>query len=254
MKNKRGEIMYKTVIKIITVLLLTSHFVGYQGNKQPLRKLRFPDEVVPTFEITIPKSKVELSLNDKPKELTRGEISHFIVEALGMDASHAESNFIDVPKNHPYYREISILNNYGILHGYANGSFRPEDYMTRGDFATLLTRALALESVLENDSDSSRIVINDVEENSRFYHSIVTVVDAGLMKLDELGNFYPYNLLSLEPKGKLIPIISSGYTGDNKIYLVIKQSRNSRSRRGWTGHAKINWHSHYYSQQCRRKF
>ena len=99
MKNKRGEIMYKTVIKIITVLLLTSHFVGYQGNHAAAEEAPVPDEVVPTFEITIPKSKIELSLNDKPKELTRGEISHFIVEALGMDASHAESDFIDVPKD-----------------------------------------------------------------------------------------------------------------------------------------------------------
>ena len=120
-------------------------------------------------------------------------------------------------KTHPYYKEISLLNNLGILRGYPDGSFRPEGYMTRGDFATFLTRVLALKGVLEKNSDSTNILINDVDEYSRHYHSVVTVVDAGLMKLDELGNFYPHHLLSLEPKGKLIPIISSGYTGDNKI-------------------------------------
>ena len=114
-ESKRGEIMYKKVIKIITILLLTSHIVGFQGNHaiaeesqragdsisvakktassgdpfnssahvSVMEEAPVSNEVVPTFEITIPKSNIELSLNDKAKQLTRGEISHFIVEALG---------------------------------------------------------------------------------------------------------------------------------------------------------------------------
>ena len=88
----------------------------------------------------IHKQDIELSLDDKPKAITRGEFSKLLVESLGIDASKAESNnFSDVPRNHPFYREISLLRDFGIMNGFSDGSFRPDTNMTRAEFAVVFT-------------------------------------------------------------------------------------------------------------------
>ena len=90
------------------------------------------------------------------------------------------------------------------------GSFRPETNITRADYAVVFTRALGYKL-------SNKTLIRDVTESHWAYNSITTMVDAGLMKLDENGNFRPYDVVVLEPKGKLIPIVTPPNASDKRV-------------------------------------
>jgi hypothetical protein len=62
----------------------------------------------------------------------------------------ASSGFPDVPASHPYYTAVTDLASRGIIGGFANGNFGPNDLVKRQQFAKMIVLALGLE-VKEND-------------------------------------------------------------------------------------------------------
>lgn len=62
----------------------------------------------------------------------------FAPSALGAPA------FPDVPDTHPYSPAIYDLKSRGALGGFADGTFRPDDQMTRQQFAKVIVKALGL--------------------------------------------------------------------------------------------------------------
>ena len=61
-------------------------------------------------------------------------------------ASFAE--FQDVPAGSPYKESIEKLAMLGLLIGNADGTFRPNDFITRGEFSTVMTRTMGVEDEL----------------------------------------------------------------------------------------------------------
>jgi len=57
----------------------------------------------------------------------------------------AEQIFTDVPPDHFAFLSIAAVNGYGIMEGYADGSFKPDEFVTRAQFAKMMTAALSLE-------------------------------------------------------------------------------------------------------------
>lgn len=52
--------------------------------------------------------------------------------------------FADVPANHPQAKEIQKMKDKGLIGGFPDGTYRPEEFLKRGDFAVVLCRALNL--------------------------------------------------------------------------------------------------------------
>ncbi len=52
--------------------------------------------------------------------------------------------FSDVPANHPYRESIQDLADHGIINGYPNGTFRPDNPLSRQQFAKMIVLALWL--------------------------------------------------------------------------------------------------------------
>lgn len=66
--------------------------------------------------------------------------------ALGLSAAapvHA-ADFTDVPPLHPYAAAISDLTGRGVVSGYADGTFRPDELVSRQQFAKMIVRSLGL--------------------------------------------------------------------------------------------------------------
>lgn len=55
--------------------------------------------------------------------------------------------FTDVPENHWAYEAVMCMADHGILLGRGDGTFGPEDVVTREEFAAMMVRALKLETV-----------------------------------------------------------------------------------------------------------
>jgi len=78
-----------------------------------------------------------------PEEpVTRGEMAKIV--ALSNNLGHPESivTFPDLPDSHPYYSYINMLVNYGLLHGYPDGTVHPNDYITRSEYVTMVNRMI----------------------------------------------------------------------------------------------------------------
>lgn len=77
----------------------------------------------------------------RPSELiTREEMVVMIVNSL--EILGGKSSFPDVKKSYKYYDEISAAVNSGIINGYDDGFFRPDNTATRGETAAMVCRIL----------------------------------------------------------------------------------------------------------------
>ncbi|MEK4951491.1 S-layer homology domain-containing protein [Bacillus sp. FSL W8-1127] len=102
------------------------------------------------------------------------------IPAVG--ASAANTDFRDVPKSSYAYSDIEKLVERGVVTGYSDGKFHPDEKVTRGQFAGMVARALKL------PKGTSRF--KDVPESKALYDEISRAASAGIVK-GTGGKFYP---------------------------------------------------------------
>ncbi|WHH61336.1 S-layer homology domain-containing protein [Petroclostridium sp. X23] len=79
------------------------------------------------------------------RDITRAEFAAIIVKALGLMRSGTGKNvYSDVTKGEWYYNAVSIANEYGIISGYGNDKFGPNDRITREQTMTMIARAMKI--------------------------------------------------------------------------------------------------------------
>lgn len=81
------------------------------------------------------------------KAVTRAEFAVMIVKALGLKSSEYADNFSDVGKDNPYYSYIYTAYKYGIITGYTNGKFGPNDVITREQSMTMISKAMKIAGI-----------------------------------------------------------------------------------------------------------
>lgn len=83
----------------------------------------------------------------KPESnITRAEFAKIIVSATGSVDPYALSTFKDVNNGDWYYSYVSTAYSMGYITGYPDGSFRPNDNITRADICTIVNRVLKAEN------------------------------------------------------------------------------------------------------------
>lgn len=92
----------------------------------------------------------------KPESnITRAEFAKIIVSATDCYDYTATSSFTDVSSEDWYYSYVSTAYKLGYITGYPDGSFHPEDNISRADICTIVNR------VLGASSSSTTIFIDD---------------------------------------------------------------------------------------------
>ncbi|RSK28677.1 hydrolase Nlp/P60 [Bacillus sp. HMF5848] len=76
------------------------------------------------------------------KALTRAELATWFVKAFNLKVSDNLITFTDIDTSLPYYNDVQALASSGITTGYDDGTFRPDEPVTRAQFAVFLYRAL----------------------------------------------------------------------------------------------------------------
>ena len=91
--------------------------------------------------------------------------------------------FKDLPLKHPAHDAIIALNEKGIINGYLDGTFKPENQITRGHAAAMINRELKLDATIE-------VAFKDVSPNYAYYDDIAALVEVGIFQgysNDEFG-------------------------------------------------------------------
>ena len=89
----------------------------------------------------------------KPEgEITRAEFAAIIVRLLGQEAqaagAKASTQFVDVPADHWAAGYVNIAVQAGVINGYGDGNFGPEDLVEYQDAITMMVRALGYEPAI----------------------------------------------------------------------------------------------------------
>jgi hypothetical protein len=72
---------------------------------------------------------------------TRAQLCKIVVLAEGWHISAAGQPFSDVPPDHPFYNYIMTTYERGVIRGYADGTFRPYNNVTRGQLCKIVVLA-----------------------------------------------------------------------------------------------------------------
>ncbi|MGM2195697.1 S-layer homology domain-containing protein [Bacillus cereus group sp. BceL093] len=114
--------------------------------------------------------------------VTRGQVARMIYNYLKpADAGNFKNPFSDI-KGHMFEKEILALAKVGIIKGYGEGKFGPDDILTREQMAQVLTNAFKFEGT-KNTS------FVDVDKNSWSYKAIGALEEKGVT-IGTGGNMY----------------------------------------------------------------
>ncbi|ARD47507.1 S-layer homology domain-containing protein [Sporosarcina sp. P33] len=77
--------------------------------------------------------------------ITRGQAAAIIAKMIGLDTSYRiEQKFTDVPESYGFNRAIARMAEEGIIGGYPDGSFKPDEPIKRKNMAAILVKAFKL--------------------------------------------------------------------------------------------------------------
>ena len=97
--------------------------------------------------------------------------------------------FSDIPRDAWYYSEVEMCYNAGLIDGYAGGVFRPNDPITRAEFAIIAARFAEL-------PNSDKQMFNDVTKNHWAFLLINAAAEAGWIKGYSDGTYRPESTIS----------------------------------------------------------
>jgi hypothetical protein len=124
--------------------------------------------------------------------VTRADAIKAIVRAMGFPLQFpANPTFTDVPRSSPYYRYIETAVAYGIISGYADHTFRPDAFLTRGQMCKVIVVAgIAKYGWQINTAGGPHFV--DVPTDQTFYIYVETAFNRQIVS--GYGSyFYPGN-------------------------------------------------------------
>lgn len=117
---------------------------------------------------------------------TREQFVTFIYRLAGKpDTVTEESPFSDIEKGRNTFKPIMWAVEEGIIKGFSDGTFRPEQPVLRKEAAIMLWRMNGKDEV---EADA---VFSDVSSSDSFYNAVLWGNDAGIMKGYEDGTFRP---------------------------------------------------------------
>lgn len=105
--------------------------------------------------------------------------------------------FADLPDNHWAKASILSLYNKGIVNGMDSDTFAPDEFVTRAQFVTMLTKAFEL------DMKSADSPFNDVSEDAWYFKAVMTAYENAITQGDYAGNFNPDDLVTRQDMATL---------------------------------------------------
>jgi hypothetical protein len=133
---------------------------------------------------------------DPGTAIGRGEFLAQLIRLLELDAEFTD-NFADVSTNSPYYQELGIGRELGIVKGIGGNKFLPDTAISREDVAVIIKRALEQwQNELPKASSKS---IDDFKDGAK----AATYAREGLSYLLSVGLLQGNSHNGLNPKGNL---------------------------------------------------
>lgn len=152
------------------------------------------------------------NLFEPEANLTRGELVTVIsriIEKSNMNLEKTQRNieFTDISK-HWAKDDIIKLNEYGLIKGYDDGQFKPNNKVTRAEASTivarLLEKAASREITETTEASSVREIYTDLPQTHWAFGRIMELKNKGVLNGYEDGSFKPGNSIKRAEIAKII--------------------------------------------------
>jgi hypothetical protein len=128
-------------------------------------------------------------------KITRAQFTALLVRSLGLTIDTTPTTFSDINKSDWYADAVSTAVKASLINGFEDGTFRPNDSITREQMASLISKALTItgKTVAVDDSQAAQILSKFSDQaavSSWATADTAKVTQAGIMQGNE-GNFTP---------------------------------------------------------------
>ncbi|MGE7114846.1 InlB B-repeat-containing protein [Lysinibacillus sp. NPDC047702] len=146
-----------------------------------------------------------------PENSTPSPEEHPDSEPTEQEPEQQQYVFSDVPKSHWAWEMIQDMARRGVITGYPDQSFRPNEFIKRQHIAIMLTRAFELEPSREATSFS------DVLPSHPYYEAITKLQRAGIIDGSN-GAFHPDEWLTRAQMAKILVAVLQLPSGDTSSF------------------------------------
>ena len=141
---------------------------------------------------------------DPNANITRAEYCQILMGAINALNAKGESTFADVPSTAWYYNAVSVASQLGIVSGYGDGNFGPNDLITRQDMA-LMTYKTAQIMNKSLEPVNAEITFEDSHEISDYaFEAVMTLQKAGIINGMTDTTFEPHSNATRAQSAKVI--------------------------------------------------
>jgi hypothetical protein len=135
-------------------------------------------------------------------DVTRGQLSKIVSNAAGFNEAVTGQTFSDVAPDSPFYAFVERMVRRGIISGYGDGTFRPNNNATRGQISKIVANARSYTEPVSGQTFS------DVAPESPFYAYIERMVSRGIISGYGDGTFRPN---ANATRGQTAKIVSNAF-------------------------------------------
>jgi hypothetical protein len=139
-------------------------------------------------------------------------INYFADPCLTHSGENIGQSFSDVPLDHPDANGIAYVKEKGIVSGYADGTFRPDQIINRAEFTKIVMLYKFGQQMI--DMCGSSMNFTDVSFNDWFGHYICRGKDAGVIDGYPDGTFRPNAPINFSEAAKIIARTDTFNAGD----------------------------------------
>jgi|GEM_PF-486385 len=184
-----------------TVVFTTMHFSKYflKENKVSFNDLKGYEAYRKYIEVLAAKGIVgaDRGNNFKPGAgITRAELADMLVKEFkigNIEAGALKNNYTDVKKSNRYYSAIALAAQAGLLGGGKDGKFRPDDRISRQEFAIIIANALKKYKGINSPGEGKQLsVLKDYSKISTYARpAIAVLVQNGIITIESGKAFNP---------------------------------------------------------------
>lgn len=159
------------------------------------------------------------------RDVSRAEAAIMIGRLHGFSGEKQETKYSDVPRSHGASGYIAEATEAGFISGYPDGTYKPDDTITRGDMAIILKEVFSLGMRMDEE-------FKDVSSNMKAYGPIENILAASITIGYSNETFQPYADVTrgqfsaflargMEPKFQNEATIPNSYLRDKtKTYVM----------------------------------
>ncbi len=147
------------------------------------------------------------------KKYIRACIAFAACVIMLFNASVSAVSFKDVNSQTEYEDAITTLTTLGVISGYEDGTFRPDNNITRAEFTVLVVRALAM----ENEQTTEQTIPFEDLLGHYARLNVKTAYDMGIISGFDDGMFRPDDNVTYEQAMKMV-VCMLGYGGNAVSY------------------------------------